>query len=46
MTFGQPLDTAITVVNSESPDLYPSVTIKLDEKNSNETMTPVPNIRK
>jgi hypothetical protein len=46
MTIGQPLDTAITVVNSANPDLYPSVTIKLNKKNSNDNMTPVPNVRK
>jgi hypothetical protein len=46
MTIGQPLDSAITVVNSANPDLYPSVTIKLNNKNSNDNMTPVPNVRK
>jgi len=46
MTFGQPLDTALTIVKLENPELYPSVTIRLDEGHVNVTMTPIPNVRK
>lgn len=46
MTFGQPLDTAMTVVNPENASLYPSITIKLDGNTSQETMTPVPNVKR
>lgn len=46
MTFGQPLDTAVTIVNPEDAALYPSITIKLDGKASQETMTPVPNVKR
>jgi hypothetical protein len=46
MVFGQPLDTANTIVNPENPDLYPSVTIKLGDNLAHETMTPVPHVRK
>ena len=46
MTFGQPLDSTVNIVNSDNPELYPSVSIKLFSTSVHDSMTLVPNVRK
>ena len=46
MTFGQPIDSAVNIVNSDNPELYPSITIRLCSDTAHASMTLVPNVRK
>ena len=46
MTFGQPINSAVNIVNSDNPELYPSITIRLCSDTAHASMTLVPNVRK
>jgi len=46
MTFGQPIDSAVNIVNPDNPELYPSITVRLCDNAAHDSMTLVPNVRK
>ncbi len=46
MTFGQPIDSAVNIVNADNPELYPSMTVRICSDAAHDSVTLVPNVRK